>query len=348
MADETPTSLEERKDEVVAQAKQAANRGKQVKARWEATSWARGLKRFSAQNGNVLSAGVAYFSLASVAAGIVVAATLATVFLAGQDDLRQSLIDYLGNAVPGLVSEGEDSPGIITADALGSASAVSITGVVGLVSFLILINTATRFVTGLRTSLRTMLGQESASPVVGKLRDVGALFGLFLVAVAGLTIQVVSTGAASWFADLIGVDMPPWGVRLIGFGAGLVADILYVALALFLLGGVRWSGRVLGIILTAAFAIGVLRVGVTYVVGGAASNAVLAPFAAIITLMVFVDYVNRIILMCSAWLGAHHASPETGRLVAGVDSTEDTEVQQVEGRRQRRTPVTTSRATVRR
>ncbi|MDN4472812.1 YihY/virulence factor BrkB family protein [Demequina zhanjiangensis] len=342
------STLAIRKDEVVAQAKEAAERGKRLKAWWEGTSWAKGLKRFSLQNGNVLSAGIAYFSLASVAAGLVVATTLATLFLAGNDDLRTSLVEYLGQSVPGLVQTGPDSPGIIQPDDLGTASSTSIAGIVGLVSFLILINTATRFIAGLRTSIRTMLGEESSSPVVGKLRDVGALFGLLIIALVGLTIQVVATTAAEWVAEAIDVAVPWWGVRLIGFGAGMVADMLYVALALIVLGGAAWSRRLLAILLVASFAIGVLRVGVSLVVSGSTENRVLAPFAAIITLMVFVDYVNRIILMCAAWLGAHHVAPEVGRIHYAAVPEDVAHVDQVAGRRGRHTKVTTTRATVRR
>ncbi|WP_062379913.1 YihY/virulence factor BrkB family protein [Demequina pelophila] len=292
-------------------------RGKDLKTRWEESSWGKGLKRFSLQNGNVLAAGVAFFSLASVAAGLVVATTVATVLLAGNDDLRSSLIDYLAEAVPGLINTG-DTTGIIEPDDLGAGSAASLTGIVGIVSFLILINTATRFVTGLRSSLRTMLGEEVASPVVGKLRDLAALIGLIVVALVGVTIQVVVSGAAEWFAEFIGVAMPPWSLRVIAFVAGVVADMLYVILAMMLLGGAAWSRRLLGIVLVAGLGIGILRLGVTLVVSGSVSNPVLAPFAAIITLMVFVQYVNRIILTCAAWLGAHDLPPEQARQVAEV------------------------------
>lgn len=329
-------------------ATEVVERGKGMKAWWDNSSWGRGLKRFSLQNGNVLSAGIAYFSLASVAAGLVVATTLATVFLAGNQELRTSLVDYLAEAVPGLIAE-DGTAGIIQPDDLGSGSATSIAGIVGVISFLILINTATRFIAGLRTSTRTMLGQEAASPVLGKLRDVGALVALLLIALVGLTIQVVASSAAEVVADAVGLSVPPWGVRLIGYFAGVIADMLYVSLVLIMLGGARMSWRLFWVVLAAALAIGVLRIGVSLVVSGSTSNPVLAPFAAIITLMVFVDYVNRIILMCAAWLGAHHVEPEQGQLIAGTAEPEDmAHVEKIEGRKGRRTAVTTARATVRR
>ncbi|WP_062465839.1 YihY/virulence factor BrkB family protein [Demequina maris] len=326
-----------------AKATEAVERGKGLKVWWDGSSWGRGLKRFSVQNGAVLSAGIAYFTLASVAAGLVVATTLATVFLAGNDELRSSLVDYLATAVPGLIAE-DGQNGIIKPDDLGSGSATSVAGIIGVISFLILINSATKFIRGLRTSTRTMLGKEVASPVLGKVRDFGGLFALVLIALVGVTIQVVASGAARTIADAVGLTVPAWEIRLIGYFAGVVADMLYVALVLMLLGGARMSWRVFWVILLAALAIGVLRLGVSLVVQGSIDSPVLAPFAAIITLLVFVDYVNRIILMCAAWLGAHDREHHEGQI--HPDSIEPATVV-VSGRRRLGTPVSTARAMVR-
>ncbi|WP_062310788.1 YihY/virulence factor BrkB family protein [Demequina rhizosphaerae] len=326
-----------------AKANEAVTRGKRLKEWWDGSSWGRGAKRFSVQNGSVLASGIAYFTLASVAAGLVVATTLATVFLAGNEELRSSLVDYLAEAVPGLIAE-DGQNGIIQPDDLGSGSATSVAGIIGVVSFLILINSATRFIRGLRTSTRTMLGSEVASPVLGKVRDFAALFALLLIALVGVTIQVVASSAARTIADAVGLEVPAWEIRLIGYFAGVVADMLYVALVLLLLGGARMSWRVFWVILLAALAIGVLRLGVSLVVQGAVDSPVLAPFAAIITLMVFVDYVNRIILMCAAWLGAHHREHHEGQI--HTESLEPATVV-VSGRRRLGTPVSTARAMVR-
>ncbi|SEJ33841.1 YihY/virulence factor BrkB family protein [Demequina mangrovi] len=330
-------------EDVKAKATEAVTRGKRLKEWWDNSSWGRGIKRFSVQNGAVLASGIAYLTLASVAAGLVVATTLATVFLAGNDELRGELVDYLAEAVPGLIKT-DDTNGIIQPDDLGSGSATSVAGIIGVVSFLILINSATRFIRGLRTSTRTMLGNEVASPVLGKVRDIGGLVALALIAVVGVTIQVVASGAARAIADAVGITVPAWQIRLIGYGAGVIADMLYVALVLMLLGGARMSWRVLWVILLAALAIGILRLGVSFVVQGAVDSPVLAPFAAIITLMVFVDYVNRIILICAAWLGAHEREHHEGQI--HLDSLEPPTVV-VEGRRRHGTPVTTARAMVR-
>ncbi len=330
-------------EDVKAKATVAVTRGKRLKEWWDNSSWGRGLKRFSVQNGAVLASGIAYLTLASVAAGLVVATTRAPGFLAGNQELRSELVDYLAEAVPGLIAVDGQS-GLIQPDDLGSGSTTSVAGIIGVISFIVLINTATRFIRGLRTSTRTMLGNEVSSPVLGKVRDVAGLVALALIALVGVTIQVVASSAAEAVADAVGLEVPAWEVRLIGYGAGVVADMLYVALVLMLLGGARMSWRVFWVMLLAALAIGVLRLGVSLVVQGTVSNPVLAPFAAIITLMIFVDYVNRMILMGAAWLGAHEREHHEGQI--HLDSLEPPTVV-VEGRRRHGTAVTTARATVR-
>jgi len=337
--EESESSLSQRKDEVIAQAKEAAERGKVLKERWDRSPWGRAAKRFTTQNGMVLSAGIAYFSLTSVAAGLVIATTLATVFVASDETLRTSLLQYLGDAVPGLI-QTDDAAGLIDPASLGSGAVTVSAGLVGVVSFFILVNTASRYVRGLRTSLRTMLGREVSSPVQGKIRDFIALFALVVIALVGLAIQVIASGAAEWFASIVGLEVTPWGIRLIGAGAVLIADMLFAALALILLGGARWSRRLVWVVLVSAVAIGVLRQIISLLVGGVTSSAVLAPFAAIFTLLIFVDYVNRVLLVCAAWLGAATTPEHEG------DSTSEPAVlvHESSAAKDRTTPVTTRRA----
>lgn len=319
-------------------------RGKQAKERWDGSTWGRALRRFVLLNGNVLAAGIAYLSLTSIAAGAVIAATVASVSVATNPTLRAAMFDYLGEAVPGLVAT-DDSPGLIDPDILSSSGTALATGIIGVVTLLILLNTASRYVRGLRTSLRSMLGREVASPVSGRVRDLVALVALVVIAVVGIAIQVVASGAAEWVAELVGMSVPSWVLRASAALAGVIADMLFVALALMLLGGAAWSRRLLWVVLVSALAIGVLRQFISLFVSGVTDNKVLAPFAAIFTLMIFVDYVNRVLLLTAAWLGAHHREPagvETARPEDAPTMTVDSAVAP-----NRDTPVTTARATVR-
>ena len=167
-----------------------------------------------------------------------------------------------------------------------------------------LLNTASRYVGGLRAGLRTRLGKESVNPIAGKALDLAALAGLLVAGVTGVAFQVLASRAAHGIADAFDQSVSSLTLRAVGLGAGLVADALFALIALALLGGARHGKRLAWVVLGAAVAMTLLRFGVTFLVAGTLEHPVLAPFAAVITLLVFVDFVNRVLLMAAAWLGA--------------------------------------------
>jgi uncharacterized BrkB/YihY/UPF0761 family membrane protein len=97
------------------------------------------------------------------------------------------------------------------------------------------------------------------------------------------------------------------------------------------------------VLLVTATVIGVLRLASSALVGSAASNAVLASIAAVITLLIFVDFTTRAILMSAAWLGSYR-TPE----VEGAKEDATPRVTTHTERARRKVNVTTRRATVRR
>ena len=56
--------------------------------------------------------------------------------------------------------------------------------------------------------------------------------------------------------------------------------------------------------LITAFVVAILQFASSYFVSAASSNAVLAPFAAVIALLLFVDFTSRVMLVAAAWIGA--------------------------------------------
>lgn len=310
-------------------------RVRKVRAKVDATAPGRTHARYGANNGNVLAGGIAYYSLTSIAAGLVLAATIASLLAQAIPGLRPDVFSLLGQLIPGTV--GDD--GLITPDA---RIVTPVAGVVGLGALTALANTATRFLGGLRTGVRTMLGRKAGGNAIeGKARDLAALLGLVLVLGLGLALQVASSRVANWLADRIGAQwVDAWVIRLPATLVGLVADMLFLALALLVLGRARvsWS-RLWRVLLVAGVVMGVLRQASSAVVGSAADNRVLAPFAAIVTLLAFVELVTRVVLYAAAWIGA--------RQVAGAVA-EEPQVFVDTSPARRRSRVTTRRAAVRR
>ena len=308
---------------------------KRQQHRFDQTHAGRMMSRYGDLNGNVLAGGIAYYSLVSIAAGLVIGATIVSFLAEFIPGVRSTFFSVLGNALPGVVGGS---------DALVSESttlANTATGVVGLFALLLGANRATRFIGGLRAAVRTMLGKGAGNPFEGKLRDVMALVAIGIIVVTGAVVQVVASRAANWLVGLISDDaINVWVLRVPAVLMGLIIDMLFVTMAIVVLGQPRapWR-RLWPVVLAAAAVIGVLRLATSLLVGSAADNAVLGSIAAVVTLLIFVDFTTRAILFAAAWLGSsrgaqgeeehHEPKPVTRTGIAG-----------------RRTKVTTRRVTV--
>jgi len=310
---------------------------RRLKTRFDRTRLGRAMSRYSVHNGSVLAGGIAYYSLASIAAGLVIGATAASLLAQAVPSLRSHILGLIGVLIPGIV--GDD--GLVNVD---SSLVTPIAGLVGLFALLALVNTATRFIGALRTGTRTMLGRGAGNALAAKARDVTGLVAIGFIVVVGLALQVVGSKAADWVSQQSHLDwLDTWVLRVPAAGVGLVVDMMFVALALVVLGRARAKWRRLWpVLLAAAIVIGILRQASSAVVASSVDNKVLGPFAAIVTLLAFVELTSRVILYAGAWLGA--SGPTAGD--AAEDTGPFTLVDLSPARR--RAKVTTARATVRR
>lgn len=331
---------DERSDtSAIDRTKEAIDQAKEKKAWFEGTRAGRTLETMKLRNGMILSGGIAYYSLTSLAAGVVIAITLSSYLLAGNEEWQNRFYAFLNDAIPGVVAvDGEE--GLISPDSIAPQT---ITGIVGLVSFLILFNTATRYLRGVRLGVRAMLGLTEAKPSQGKIRDFIALFAIILLVLAGIVLQVLASEFSSVLASLLSDGFASaWIIRGPAIAVGVLLDAAFVALAIVVLG--RYQGPVrplLWTLLVSALAIGILRQGVSFMVASVSSDPVLGSVTAVFTIMIFVDFTARIMMFAAAWLGTHpdvmtgdEDEPEVGDL--------DTPARRHHG------SVTTARATGRR
>ena len=296
------TSTEQTLRRAKATARRQAARGKRYSRWFMSTPVGRALERFLDYNGNVLAGGIAYYSLASIAAAVVLLASVASYVVVGNEEYRQDVIDFVSEAVPGIFST-DGQTGLVDPETI---QPTSFTGVLGIITFGVLVYTATRYLRGLRAGVRSMLGDAAGESIPGTLRDVIALIGLAVIAVLATGMQIVGGALAAWFAGLFGDGGGSAAlVRVAAVVAGLIANGLFAALVFLLVGQakVRFS-VLLPTVGVTALAFTVMQQASGYFVSSASSNAVLAPFAAIIALLIFVDFTARILLVASAWLGA--------------------------------------------
>lgn len=274
----------------------------------------RAVTRYVGQNGNVLAGGIAYYSLASIAAALVLAVSVASALVGNNPTFREAILDFIGDSIPGVFPEG-DNPGIVDPEVL---EPTAVTGVVGLIAFGVLVYTATRYMRGVRAGVRSMLGDHTAKKIPGTLRDLAALLALALIALVATIMQLVSSNLVSFISELLGRDGPSdLTIRVSAAAVGFAADLAFVAVVYLVLGRAQVRFRLLlPTMVVTAFIILLLQNLSSYFVREASTNSVLAPFAAIIALLLFVDLTARVLLGGAAWMGA--ASGEHGAAGPGL------------------------------
>lgn len=315
---------------------------KERMAAWAAWAQAsrpvRALQHWNESRGGLLAGGMAYAALFSFFAAIWVFFSVAGIVLANRPDLVQTIIDYLAEAVPGLIGEG----GVISADTLLNMSATfTIAGIIALVSTLW---TALNFLNGARVSVRAIFElppQPETNFVLTKLRDLGVamLFGLSLLLSAILT--AASSGLIVWIIrDVVNIDVGGFISVLVRGGSiviGILFDAVIFALIFRIMCQIRiparflWQGAILGGVLTQ-----VLKQAGSLLLGGASSNPLLATFAALLGVLIFFNFACMVLLVVASWVKVtmddHYVSP---RLLTVEEAEEITRETEREARKER-------------
>ncbi|HLR55440.1 MAG TPA: YihY/virulence factor BrkB family protein [Actinomycetales bacterium] len=280
-----------------------AGRAKKLLAWYQNSRIARTLKRYSTGDGSVLAGGIAYAALFSVFAGLTIGWTVFMAVLGDNDTLREAVLQEIDNFAPGIVDTG-DGQGVIKPEQLIRSQGFSIAGIIAVV---VLAFSATRFVNATRVAVRSMFGMErlNESFVAAKLKDVTGLatFGLAVLGSAAASVVVgISTG---WLLGLFGAQDTDAGrllIKALGFVVVWVVDTITIVLVIRVVAAAKpptfdlLVGSAGG-----AIGIGVLKVLGTSVVGGS-SDPLMASFAAIITLLLWVNIMARVMLYTAAWI----------------------------------------------
>lgn len=286
-------------------------------ARLRRTRVGRANARFGAAGGGVLTGGIAYSAVFSVFAALTIGFTVFTAILGGDHALRSRVLSTVSSSLPGLIDTG-DGRGAISPDSLTVTAGFNVAGGVAVV---VLVMSAVSWMAALRTGLRAMFGlpADGANAVVGKLRELAGLAALSTGVLVSAVLSLVLTSAVHWILGALGLGAgAAWAVLAVGALASLVVDALTFALLVVVLAGVHPPRRdLLTGSLIAGVGLGVVRqLGTSVVAGTVGRNALLASFAVIVTLLVWVNLVARIVLLSAAWVATPPISvPATRRSV---------------------------------
>lgn len=274
-----------------------------------ATTWVMRLKpyrvvnHYLAKDGNLLAAGISFQSVFAVFAAVYVGFAIAGIWLGGNPQVFDALVDIINRAVPGLI--GSDGDGIISVDQLSSASLLGWTGVIAAVG---LIWTAIGWLYYTRQAIRSIFAMPKVAASFFLLKVVDLVlalcFGVLLIVSAALS--VASTQALSWLLSLIGLENTFWvslGSRVVGLIVAVMVNFVTLGAMYRVLSRIQIPWRNLfGGALLGSIVLSVLSVASSAVIAGASRNPLLATFAVFIGLMLWFNLVSRVILASAAWI----------------------------------------------
>lgn len=255
---------------------------------------------YTRRRGPLLAAGNAYLMFFSVGAMLVAGFAIFGIVAAGNDVLRDAVIELVASTTPGLIDTGDG--GLATPEELLGNGGFGLTLIVSLAALLV---TAMSWINGLREGIRSLLGlaRDRTNPVLSKLRDGGTLLVLAVALILTSALGVVSTAAVDSISGFLG-----WGSFLSGAAAQLGSVILMflldvvVAIIMFSIASrVRMPRRVLFLAAVfSGFGATVLRFFSAMLLNGITSNPVLAPFAVILGLFVWFFLLSQVYLISAA------------------------------------------------
>lgn len=271
------------------------------------TAWALSLRpvrvwlHYAERRGPMLSDSVTYRALFSVFAGVLLGFSFAALWLRDNPAAWRSLVEAVDAAIPGLVGKG----GVVDVSDIQAPEGLTVAGIIALVG---LVGAAIGAIGSLRVALRTL---------ADKVRDdvffIWVILRNLLLAVAiggGFLLSAAATFAGTSLVEtVVGwlglpydglADLATRGVSLL---VVFVLDMALVALAFATLSGVRaragalWSGAFVG-----ALGLTVLQQLSGLFVRGAAANPLLASFAALIALLLWLNLSAQVILIAGTWI----------------------------------------------
>ena len=260
-------------------------------------------KRYGTARGALLAGGISFSALFSIFAALALGWTAFTLTLGGNDELRETVIGAVNDAMPGIISTPE-ADGLVSPDQLMVSTALNPGSIIAVG---VLLWTASSVMNNLRLSIQAMFGITQPPENFLKGRLLKPIVGFVTLAVAVLVTAVASimvNTLGSQVLDLLGIEGRT-GTYLLRGGTLLASFLIDMAVFVMLIrftASVRAPRRDL----LSGAAIGALGSGVLRLLGtsavGAVDDPLLASFAAIGTLLLWVNLLARLMLYVSAYI----------------------------------------------
>ncbi|GAA1883256.1 YihY/virulence factor BrkB family protein [Streptantibioticus ferralitis] len=192
-------------------------------------------------------------------------------------------------------------------------------GTVGLVAGVVLLLAGVSWIGQLRGCLRAIWGQDEdrENPFLRKVKDAGVLVGLAAVGLFSLAGSTLATGAVGWAARHLGLAHNGAGGGLLtvaGFCIAVLADFLLLVYLLTWLPGVRPSRHsVVVAALLGAFGLEILKILLSGYLQGVAARSMYGAFGTPVALLLWINFMAKLLLYCAAWTATPAAEAATAR-----------------------------------
>ncbi|RKN70233.1 YihY/virulence factor BrkB family protein [Streptomyces klenkii] len=196
----------------------------------------------------------------------------------------------------------EQVPGI--SGQLDLSSLVDNAGTVGVVAGALLLFTGIGWIGSLRECLRAVWEKEESpgNPVLLRLKDGALLLGLGGVALLSLACSVFASAAVDWVVGHAGLDGVGGLLSAAGFCIAVLADFLLMLYVLSRLPDVQPPVRRLVVgALIGAIGLEVLKLLLGGYLRGVAAKSMYGAFGTPIALLLWINFMAKLILFCAAW-----------------------------------------------
>lgn len=258
---------------------------------------------FTDTGGSVLAGGMSYQALFAVFAALYIGFSVGGIILRGNPELLETLVKQLNSFVPGLI--GED--GAVPLQTLLDTPGFTLTSVVASLSLLWI---AINWFTGTRRSIRIIFGldvKEYRNPILLKLRDLSLAIAFSVAILLSAALTVMSSNLTEGLLGWLGVDKDNWllgGIGMVVRYAALFAFDVLVLMAIHrYLAEVRvgWRKLLTGCVLGGIGFFALKMLG-TLLLGGATKNPLLGAFVVFIGLLIWFNFICRVLLLTSSWI----------------------------------------------
>ncbi|MCF2707392.1 YihY/virulence factor BrkB family protein [Arcanobacterium haemolyticum] len=253
----------------------------------------RGMARYGSARGGLLAGGIAYSALFSIAAAATIAWSAFMAVLGSHESLREQVIDSVNGVLSNFLNDGTNN-GLIDPNALVLDSAITPASIIAACVF---IWTAISMISALATSIRSMFGLAAMkeNPALVYARSLGG----FVVMGVGVLASAAATIAVGQLWDTLGLSSSL--LRPLGYILSFLIDGLVVYFLIRVVAIVKTPLRdaLIGCGI-AALGMTIVRILGTSAVGSVSKNSLLASFAALATLLLWINLWARILLISCA------------------------------------------------